>query len=49
MSDRDDENSGGDGMDFFWLGNVGEGNRVDADYLDEVSSACTLKRFLDFF
>lgn len=47
MSDNADDSYGGDGMDFFWLGNVEEGNRVDAEYLDEVR--VTLKPLLIFF
>ena len=34
MSDNDEEN--GVPMELFWLGNLDEGNKVDADYLDEV-------------
>ena len=37
MSDRDDHNEdNGVPMELFWLGNLDEGNQVDADYLDEV-------------
>jgi hypothetical protein len=38
MSDRDEHNDEDNGvpMELFWLGNLDEGNKVDADYLDEV-------------
>lgn len=38
MSDGDEHNedNGGVPMELFWLGNLDEGNKVDADYLDEV-------------
>ena len=37
MSDGEDNREDeGVPMELFWLGNLDEGNRVDADYLDEV-------------
>ena len=36
MSDDDRNGGEGAGMELFWLGNLGEGNTLDADYLDEV-------------
>ena len=37
MSDRDEHDEDGAPMELFWLGNFDEGNKVEADYLDEAS------------
>ena len=49
MSDRDEHNEeDGAPLDLFWLGNIDEGNRVDADYLDEVREILGSKQMIVF-
>lgn len=46
MSDRDEHDEDGAPMELFWLGNFDEGNKVEADYLDEVSLNFGLINFI---
>lgn len=44
MSDSDSDGEGGLGLDGFLWGNIGEGDQLEVDYLDQVNSLCRCAR-----